>query len=243
MSRRHFPYQHPTFGTKNNPKSPAYWERSIYFWWYEYLKRHEGYKVTCANNGKGEFGDLFDDFGDIHAVDFKSWWTTGTRSIYLFSEPVVEHKMEVIKEMPEAEEGQFFVIKVPLELPKRYLTKEFHALLKKHHTRKRGQRTARESKARYPVTGQPSISGLRLTLQVYDYHIKHPDLALWEVARDLKVFRKEHLPQAGEYKKEVLDKKNRLTAAMCRYIKKANILIENASKGRFPDYKPYQAKK
>jgi hypothetical protein len=50
------------------------WKCSVYYFWWEYLRRHEGYRTTCANGGNGEFANLFRDFGDIHSTDFPTWW-------------------------------------------------------------------------------------------------------------------------------------------------------------------------
>lgn len=50
------------------------WKCSVYYFWWEYLRRHDGYRMTCANGGKGEFANLFRDFGDIHSTDFPTWW-------------------------------------------------------------------------------------------------------------------------------------------------------------------------
>ena len=50
---------------------------SIYYLWFEYLKRSEKYKTACANNGKG-MAKLYKDFGNIFEHEgvegFWSWW-------------------------------------------------------------------------------------------------------------------------------------------------------------------------
>lgn len=47
----------------------------VYYWWWEYLKRHTGYLQTCAEGG-GEFESLYQDFGDVRGDDFWEWWTS-----------------------------------------------------------------------------------------------------------------------------------------------------------------------
>ena len=37
---------------------------SIYYLWFEYLKRNNDYKTACANNGKG-MTKIYKDFGNI----------------------------------------------------------------------------------------------------------------------------------------------------------------------------------
>ena len=74
MKSRHFPFAHPTFGTQSNPKSSSHWKKSVYYWWFEYLRRNEQYKLTCENNGYGDCEELFKLFGDVTSTDFKKWW-------------------------------------------------------------------------------------------------------------------------------------------------------------------------
>ena len=47
---------------------------SIYYLWFEYLKRSEKYKTACANNGKG-MKRLYADFGDVFAYEgIEGFW-------------------------------------------------------------------------------------------------------------------------------------------------------------------------
>ena len=62
------------------------WQCSVFYYWWEYLRRHEGYRKCCENGGKGTYSKLYRDFGDIHTVEFWTWWKE--RGQYLFSEPV-----------------------------------------------------------------------------------------------------------------------------------------------------------
>ena len=57
------------------------WQCSVYYYWWEYLRRHQGYKATCAAGGIGEFAQLYEDFGDVHSTDFWTWWRTHNRDI------------------------------------------------------------------------------------------------------------------------------------------------------------------
>ena len=51
--------------------------QSIYYLWFEYLKRSEKYKTACANNGKG-MKKLYKDFGNVLEYEgvegFWRWW-------------------------------------------------------------------------------------------------------------------------------------------------------------------------
>lgn len=238
MKSRHFPYQHPTFGTKANPKPQSFWLRSVYYWWFEYLRRNEAYKKTCLSKGKGKLAHLYSDFGDVFKTDFRKWWITDERGAVLFSEPFVEDTFEVINvlDAPPTANKDILYIKVPLTLPKRFLKAKFHDLLKKMHEGKKGIRQARQSKAKYIVIGQPNIEALKKTLKVYDYNLENPHLKLWEIGRDLRLSLTDN-PLHTDSTKVAYDKRNRLSATVSRYLRKAKRMIENTSKGRFPDIK------
>jgi hypothetical protein len=236
MAARHFPYQHPTFGTDKTPKPPSAWKRSVYYWWWEFLRRHEGYKRTCLQGGKGRYAKLHKDFGDVHATDFKAWWKEHAEA--LFSEPVKEKLFASVEGQIDPDDlsnPNLLFIQVPLNLPIRMLTQKFSVLMKKHHQGKRGVRYARDSHAKYPVIGQPNVNALMITLKVYDYRLAHPELKLWEVAMVLDQF-KLFKPRTNPDKKlEGDDEKNVMAATVSRYLKKAEAMIMNAGLGRFPD--------
>jgi len=167
MAKRHFAYQHPTFGTKNKPNTPSYWQRSVYYWWFEYLKRNEGYRDTCKMHGVGNYAELYTLFGDVHANDFKAWWTESGRGVKLFAEPVASYELIELQQpisVSSVVNPDLVYLQVPLNLPKRYLKKRFDEIISKYHEGKRGHTYARKSMAMYSFIGQPNIPALRLTL-------------------------------------------------------------------------------
>ena len=236
MEPRHFPYQHPTFGTMKNPAPESAWTDSVYYWWWEYLRRHEGYKLTCENGGQGEFADLYSDFGDVHATDFKAWWRE--RAVLLFSEPrrdKILSRVEGQISKDDLDNPDLMFVMVPLYLPSKDINKRFAALLKKYHEGKQGVRLARASRAKYPVVGQPNMNALADTLKVYDFKKANPDLALWQVAMVLDRY-KGFSPSTNKAKvMEGHHEKNVMSVIASRYIKKAEAMIRNAGRGRFPD--------
>jgi hypothetical protein len=159
MTARHFPYQHPTFGTKSNPAESSRITRSIYYWWWEFLRRHEGYKQTCEGRGEGQYATLFTDFGDVHAADFREWWNR--YGAELFAEPPLHHSVHILRPGEPAvnlADPQLLVVVFPLSLPKRHLRQRFSAILKKHHIRKRGQQ---RRGAKTPIRDQRVIQTQR----------------------------------------------------------------------------------
>lgn len=234
MEPRHFPYQHPTFGTKKNPAPESAWTDSVYYWWWEYLRRHEEYKQTCENGGQGEFADLYSDFGDVHATDFKAWWRE--RAVTLFSEPRRDRILSRVEGQisnDDLDNPDLMFVMVPLYLPSKDINKRFAALLKKHHEGKQGVRLARASRAKYPVIGQPNVKALKNTLMAYDLSkVRDAEtgkkMTLWRIGIELDGCK-------GVYVTSEVADRNTLTVIASRYIKKAEAMIRNAGRGRFPD--------
>lgn len=249
---RHFAFEHPTFGTAKNPKTASHWEKSVYYWWYEYLRRNEDYRKTCLSGGKGKCAKLYEDFGDIHAVGFKTWWATGDRGAILFAEPPTP-SIQVIH--PDSgvlgtTGNRSLVLEVPLDLPINYLVARFRKIVSMHHGGKKGLRHSSKSQARYQVHGKVDVAFLDTALLVWDERQANPKKPLWQIAHDLRVISVEHRLTAGELNTKdshsarrhdspvVQDKKNLHAATASRYLKKAEAMIANAGKGVFPKSSP-----
>lgn len=79
---KNFPHAPPDYaGAPYRPRmpEPPYvgapgWQCSIYYFWWEYLRRHSGYEEVCRNGGRGEHELLYQYFGNVHAGDFHTWW-------------------------------------------------------------------------------------------------------------------------------------------------------------------------
>ncbi len=229
---RHFPYKHPIFGTKNNPKSG---DNSVYYYWWAFLKRNKEYLACCEAGGTGPLADLYADFGDVRGDEFKAWWTESGRGVRLFAEPPSAN-VEVLQggaAAPDASE--FLTLTLPKNLPKRYLLRRIRELLasKENHPGARGKQHARMSKAKYQVKGQPNLAGLALTLRVYDFRVANPHLKLWEIGDQLPRFMVGNKLAATDTHAEVVAKRNVLSAAVARYIKKAQTMISCTSSGQF----------
>ena len=90
----------PVFGDDRGRKG-IHWRLSAYYYWWEFLRLHEGYAETCRKNGKGKYKALYHDFGDVHASEFKEWWQLRnadgvTRGAVLFAEPHAPAKVEAL---------------------------------------------------------------------------------------------------------------------------------------------------
>lgn len=234
---RHFMFKHPLF-RKAETGSGVRWDESVYYLWWEFLRRHEGYKRTCADTGAGKHAKLYADFGDVHATDFRAWWTKGDRGARLFAEPAMPMSVEAVN-LSDLErlrdhwsDESLLVIAVPLMLRKRFIERRISELLRARHTRKRGQRQYRESRALYPIATQFNPHNLRTVLKVYDLHTAQPSLKLWEIAQAVKFTTT--LDDDERARGEGVNKKAVMSVAVSRKLRQAREIIENVGKGRFP---------
>lgn len=151
------------------------WQNSVYYFWWEYLRRHAGYKQTCAKAGKGRYAKLYADFGDVHANDdFWQWWTAHQ---HLFSEPQGRTIKECLLNRHFSEDE--LVIAVPLEVRSVQLVRMFRRLLQANAQRVQNARA--KSRALYPVFAKPILSALHTSLVVWDVSQQHPKAKLHEI--------------------------------------------------------------
>lgn len=234
-AQRHFPYKHPTFGTNSRPKPASAWQGSVYYWWWAYLKRNPDYLDTCVNGGLGKCADLYNDFGDVRGDDFKTWWMKDSRGVRLFAEPRAEDSMRVLGTgEPALAFEDALTISVPLTLPRRLIEQRFKRLLDTYHKGKRGHQLAKKSKARYRVQGQPNVPALRLGLEIYDFKLANPQLALWEIGNAIPGVLQVQKIKAGDDREDLLLKKRALAATVSRYLRRVSESMRAASHGQFP---------
>ena len=240
---RRFLAQHPTFGTKNKPKSLSYQQQSPYYWWWAYLKRNKDYLSCCEKGGKGKLAKLYADFGDVRGEDFKTWWTEKGRGPDLFAEnrgvmtlTKLNNKSEWLEEWSTE---QVIVIAVPLTTSKRYLQTRFNRLLAKVHTSKRG-RTAKKlerSNSKYPLAQNYTMDNLIKTLAVYDLYMETrnqiPKIKLWEIGERLRVVEKA-MTKGLTDKHDIMIRRNVMAASVKRYVNQAEKMIANTALGKFP---------
>ena len=229
-----FSYKHPTFGRSNAVKATEPFKNSVYYLWWEFLRRSDAYKKCCASGGMRKLKKIYQDFSDVFTTDFKTWWQTNERGAYLFAEQLPP-KMTLIDAMPDANvANQVVVIQVPLKLPKRLLMAEFQKLLNAHHSGKRGRRNNVSSTARYPVTGHIDTDALQKCLRVYDMKIANPKMPLWQITQECKAIKRDTFIIDSDAQGIITNKKLILANTASRLLKKAALIIENTEQGKFP---------
>lgn len=237
---RHFVFKHPLF-KKEKTAFGIKWQDSVYYIWWEFLRRHEGYRKTCEAGGRGKFSDLYSDFGDVSSADFKKWWSEGDRGARLFAEPAIPMTVTTLTAQeaaslpPESEAAGLLLIAVPLRLSKSEIKKRVNKILKAKHKRKRGQRLFQDSQALYPVRSSVNIHAMKSILATYDLRQNNPKMPLWRIGHELKLGTTLTTQElAAEGRKQNIDKKNRLAAAASRKLKQAKFLIVGVGRGQYP---------
>jgi hypothetical protein len=178
--------------------------------------------------------NIYQDFGDVFATDFKTWWQTDERGAFLFAEQLPP-TFQPIKVIPnEVTMSQVMVLQVPMALPKRLLMAEFQKLLNAHHSGKRGRRNNVSSTARYPVTGHIDIFALQKCLRVYDLKKANPKMPLWQIAQQSMAIKREAFIEDGDTQAIITNKKLILANTASRLVKKAALIIKTVDQGSFP---------
>jgi len=189
VGRRFFVYAPPLKGVgtskrkaPNEPyKGAPAWKCSVYYYWWEYLRRHDDYRQCCVRGSKGEYAALYADFGDIHAHDdFWQWWSKEQHS-ELFCEPTAR-QIRVLDENSRFEptvSNDTLTLELPLEVRTAYLIARIRTVLKQHDTRAKAAK--RISRARYPVATKSVLTSLHQHLVVYDAYRANPKLKLYEL--------------------------------------------------------------
>ena len=233
---------YPTFGRSRKPfdelNPPDTVTDSPYYWWFMFLRLNADYKATCEANGVGKHADLYKDFGDVHSVNFKQWWTD---KAYLFSEPKKGYRMKIAKDINEIapfDNEEVLNLVVPLTWSQRSLKKAFSQLvLKLVEKGKRGV-SVELSEAQYRISGKWSIDALSYAYKVYA--LKHaPNNGKKVVWADIGI--RANLPYAkrekaveGKVTDETVDVRATLTVLANRHYKRALTFIDSATSKTFP---------
>ncbi len=193
---RFFVYAPPLLGARKSRRKPPQpadqkserWKWSVFYYWWEYLRRHEGYRETCQAGGAGKFARLYADFGDVHSVDFWSWWKAHSD---LFAEPEAR-QAELIEssEVRDQEGDEFIYIRIPRENPLKLTLKQATRILRPKLVKRDRKKVF--TQARYKVATKPLLASLDMHLKVWDARLDNPDAKLEELA-DIAQVRYNHV--------------------------------------------------
>lgn len=228
---RHFQFQHPIFvGCKKRDLRPN-WNETVYYCWFEYLKRNTDY-LTLLDSGSDS--EICRDFGDPRNKTFREWWTENNRGAYLFAEPESDKVIKLNGGDVVTDNPNYLTISFPMTLPREFLKKKLDRFLDDHHNGKAGFRSSLVSNAKYSFKGQPNIKTLKEDLEIYDVYINNPEGDLFELCRVLEWV---EYPDKSDKKNHATDygiNKARLNAHLKRKLNRAITAIQATSQGSFP---------
>lgn len=237
--RRSFSGRHPLF-IKRYSETGIWWQDSPYYLWWEFLRRHEGYRRTCQAGGGGRYGRLYEGFGDVHAVPFRTWWSTDDRGAHLFAEPpapigvVALSDQEALALIEQGRDERTLLVAIPLDYRRRLIATGLRKVLEAHQGRKRGEKRVKRSKALYPLAHAPDAAALKATLACYDLKQADPNMPLWMIAQEVGVSSRLTPSELSGQGGHTADKKASMTAGVSRKLKHARAIIEGVGRGIFP---------
>jgi hypothetical protein len=239
------------------------WQCSVYYYWYEYLRRHTGYHETCKKDGNGSYAEQFAVFGDVHELSFADWWG---QHFMLFAEPepaFLVHKRQLEKGESVQRSNFIEYVQIDLRYSETDIVRRVRDLVRvsksrtgyryeKHLERTGGDvELARQFKkrrrvishAQYKVTSRPSLPALHQHLAVWDAKQDYPnadDAELFDtssVTAQLPYSEAEIASLKAEGLKVAdLEKANRRSKrlAVQRHLRIAQQYIDNVVWGEFP---------
>jgi hypothetical protein len=241
---KNFPLAPPDYpGAPYRPRlpEPPYaqapgWQCSVYYYWWEYLRRHDGYRITCANAGAGDYAALYKYFGDVHISDFNTWWDT---HLWLFTFVSEAQDISLSEKFFLESEGIF--LHVGYSRSKTQMLDAVRETLNKLDRRQMLAEMKREY--RFYPTGRPRLPSLHEHLLVWDAKIANPELDdadLFDISgvtatlpysiEEISDLRAERLSVVD------LEKINRRAKALVvqRHLRIAQQYIHNVGLGKFP---------
>jgi hypothetical protein len=217
---------------------------SPYYWWFQYLKRHEGYIRCCDDGGAGEYATLYSDWGDVRTDDFDEWFFENGQ---LFREPdVPDYLAEVaqISDLKDLDWSAVMVVVCPIRngskiLSKRDIKAQFSEMVDARFPNRIRGRPEFKTSAKYRVLGYPNLKKLEEFLAVYDLRKAEPDLYLWQIGERLHYEKKinsgrHHVTTKTDTKDEVKDKRKIMTILVKRHLTTAEKYINSAIGSEFP---------
>lgn len=240
----YFVYAPPDFGDvpyhyrAPNPPYPQAegWKCSVYYYWWLYLKRNDDYRLTCEQGGDGPCADLYRDFGNIYAADFRTWWSSHWQ---LFAEPIAV----VEQDNQHAPFDRPLTLTIDLQAKRNRVLDDIRFILTEMQADLVQDRVV--SEAHYAIETNPVLSALHQHLVVWDMK----KLNEWvddAVLADLADIRVNHVVNGStaeqarirfddrEVARITSEVKRRKVQAAQRHIRTASQYIQNAGLGRFP---------
>lgn len=191
---------------------------------------------------------VYEDFGDLFRIEESKWWSSAGRHLFgvkakepellnlgLTKKSLTEPSSleDALTEWGEMDSPESLVLAIPTSLTKKEAMTQFAALLK---TQKFRTQPTSAAKPKY----QLSSSKLRkptLVLGPWALHLYKKGVPLWKIGYQLKL--SESSIQDIDSGVSVSTAKSYLSILASKLIHKAELIAENAARGRFPSDKAF----
>jgi hypothetical protein len=211
--------------------------QSPYYWWYLFLREHDGYKRCCDNKGNGKYSKLYADFGDVHAEEFPDWWQS--RGEHLFAEqvrmPCAVRLATKDDWLPSFDEYPTVVFAFDSTAGEAGIRRMFRDYMRSHLGKEVGRppRTQRPTFARYPLSGIPKVLHLKTMYGVLQASklIKGRSRN-WRIAEGLSLKGVAKVVSASDQDRPILRKE--MSDRVGGLLKEAKRLVELVGEGKFP---------
>lgn len=233
---------------KDLPKPPGKdtdkFLRSVYYYWWAFLRLNQSYMECCESGGTGTHAELYRDFGDLRDEayptieksedKFQAWWIK--RGAYLFCEPHEFPSPQLINYPAQGiNDGENLMLSVPYSNDLERTLDQIRQLLKPkfdEHYRSEGH----FSKALYRVDDKHNLSALQFSLRLVIAERKYLEI-IGERAQLSELAIIAANPNGYKYEKREAtpDPHAQLRNAAKAGLDRAHIWIENIVAGRFPD--------
>jgi len=226
---------------------------SPYYWWFKFLQLNEDYLTCHKSGGGGAMADLYADFGDIWATDFKIWWNAHS---VLFAEPRSEYSMVVANtpgELAPFNSTQAINVVVPLTWTRKGLKKRFAYIVDQRvDAGSRGPNTEL-SQAKYRLGTRWNIGAFQAAYSVFKLRQANMErgaagssraqhsgaesqkyrVAWADIAIRARLNAAEGVAE-GRIRSDTVDQRRTLTILATRHYQRAQVLIADAASNQFP---------
>ena len=226
---------------------------------HDYLRESPSYQLACRfmlANGKGRPKNapsdwpavlkLYKDFGDVFRIREDEWWRTMGRDLYdikikdpgVLNLGITERSLDALTmdeqsrlEWDLMNRPRSLLIAVPTVLTKKEAMAQFAAILKAQEFR-----TDAEPVAQYQLT-KSKLQRNTLAIGPQALRAYKRGMPLWKIGYKFKLSVTAVLELEGG--KDVASKKAYLQIMASKLIHKAELIAENAARGRFPSDKTF----
>lgn len=234
-------------GRRTKLRGVRYYD-SIYYWWYQYLRCSERYRVACSKGGKG-MQRIYKDFGDIFSyadtpTGFWDWWrhvdegadqTRGERLFGIKAKLQTEMKdwlslddLDSLK--AELKDGSVKLLAVPTNLNKTVVTRRFRKLIKPIKNTPRKLELAKYHPKSNKIDAVSLEKALLVWKMKFQQGMQHAAIAA-DLMENPRFAPRRRVDENGEFVAFDYDSRN---TVIVRLWKKAQKNIEAVEQGVFP---------